>query len=433
MESKPVNTNHMHLTFFGIIGLIILSACQVSSNKTFSKDPGNAGLKLQEGFSAFIFADSIGHARHLDINTNGDVYVSLSRVKNGGGLVCLRDKNGDGRADEIKYHGIFDGTGVKVHNGYVYIGADTIIVRYKLTEGELVPSDNVEIIAKGFDNQNQHETKPITFDQNGNMYVTVGAPANACQQQDRTKGSPGIDPCPLLDLHAGIWRFKADVLNQDQAKDGYRFATGIRNAVAITWNNTENKLYAVQHGRDQLSQLYPDIYTDEQNAVLPAEEFLLVEEKSNFGWPYCYYDPAQNKKVLGPEYGGDSHKIGRCSAADDPILAFPAHTAPNDLLFYTGDMFPEKYKNGAFVAFHGSWNRAPLPQEGYYVVFIPFKGLLPSGAWEIFANGFAGIDVVKSPGDAQHRPCGLAQGPDGSLYVSDDVKGRIYRIIYNKK
>ena len=415
-----------------IIVLIILSSCQESAPKRLMPDSDNAGLKLPEGFSALVFADSIGHARHIDVNTNGDVYVSLSQVKKGGGLVCLRDINGDGRADEIKYHGIFDGTGVKLYNGFVYFGADTVIVRYKLVEGELAPSDKFEIIARGFDHQNEHEAKPIAFDQSGNMYVTVGAPSNACQLEDRTKGSPGMDPCPLLDLHAGIWRFKADILNQDQAKNGYRYATGIRNAVAINWNPSVNKLYAVQHGRDQLSQLYPDLYTDQQNADLPAEEFLLVEEKSNFGWPYCYYDLAQNKKILGPEYGGDGRKIERCSAADDPILAFPAHTAPNDLLFYTGDMFPEKYKHGAFIAFHGSWNRAPLPQEGYYVAFIPFKGLLPSGPWEIFASGFAGSEVVNSPGDAKHRPCGLAQGPNGSLYVTDDVKGRIYRIIYNK-
>lgn len=115
-------------------------------------------------------------------------------------------------------------------------------------------------------------------------------------------------------------------------------------------------------------------------------------------------------------------------------MAFPAHTAPNDLLFYTGDMFPEKYKNGAFIAFHGSWNRAPLPQEGYYVAFVPFKGNVPSGAWEIFANDFAGVaGELKSPGDAKHRPCGLAQAPDGSLFVSDDSKGRIYRISYSLK
>jgi len=419
--------------FIVIMSLVFLTGCQTNSSKMINADVNNAGLKLSEGFSALIFADSLGQTRHIEVNGNGDVYASLSRLNNGGGIVCLRDHNGDGRADEIKYHGIYTGTGIGLHSGYLYFGADTVIVRYKLTDGELIPSKDVEVVAAGFSAQNQHETKPMTFDLDGNMYVTVGAPANACQVEDRTKGSPGIDPCPLLELHAGIWRFKADVLNQDQAKDGYRFATGIRNAVAITWNNAENKLYAMQHGRDQLSQLYPELYTDEQSAVLPAEEFLLVEDGSDFGWPYCYFDPAQNKKVLAPEYGGDGQKIERCSAADDPILAFPAHMAPNDILFYTGNMFPEKYKNGAFIAFHGSWNRAPKPQEGYFVVFVPFKGKIPEGEWEVFASGFSGVDVVKSPRDAQHRPCGLAQGPDGSLYVSDDVQGRIYRIVYNGK
>jgi glucose/arabinose dehydrogenase len=418
---------------FWFVVLSFLAACQSNSNKMISSDVDNAGLKLPEGFSALIFADDLGNARHLDINSNGDVYVSLNSAKNGGGMVCLRDKDGDGRADEIKYHGKYDGTGIKLHNGYVYFGADTIVVRYKLTDGELVPSDNTEVIAKGFTVINQHPSKPMTFDQDGNMYVTVGAPSNACQEQDRTKGSQGIDPCPILEHHAGIWRFKDNVLEQDQAKDGYRYATGIRNAVAINWNLKENKLYALQHGRDQLGQFFPEYYSDEQSANLPAEEFLLIEDGSNFGWPYCYYDGAQNKKVLGPEYGGDGKKTERCEAADDPIMAFPAHTAPDDLLFYTGDMFPERYKNGAFIALHGSWNRAPLPQEGYFVVFVPFKGTLPSGNFEVFAGGFAGVDVVKSPRDAKHRPCGLAQGPDGSLYISDDVSGRIYRIVYNKK
>ncbi len=423
----------MKRTFIFTILLISLAGCQTNSNPKIISDSDNAGLKLPEGFSALVFADSIGHARHLDVNSNGDVYVSLSNAKNGGGLACLRDLDGDGRANLTVYHGKYDGTGVGIYNGYVYFGADTIIVRYKLTEGKLEPSDTAEIIASGFDNQNEHSTKPFTFDNNGNIYVTVGAPSNACQYIDRTKGSPGMDPCPLLEYHGGIWRFKADVQNQDQKKDGYRFSTGIRNAVAIRWNNTENKLYAVQHGRDQLSQLFPEMYTDKQNAELPAEEFLLVDDGSDFGWPYCYYDGIQNKKVLAPEYGGDGKETGRCTASSDPIMTFPAHTAPNDLLFYTGDMFPEKYKNGAFIAFHGSWNRAPLPQKGFYVAFVPFNGSLPSGNWEIFADNFAGTDVINSPADAKHRPCGLAQGPDGSLYVADDVQGRIYRIMYTKK
>jgi len=428
----------MRVLSYLIMAWAILGACQFKTNKNSNSinhivpDIDNAGLELPSGFSALVYVDNIGRARHMAIHTNGDVYVSLSNVKNGGGIVCLRDSNNDGRADVIKYHGIFDGTGIKIHNGYIYFGADTVVVRYKLNTGELVPAAVAEVIAKGFTPQNQHATKPFTFDQAGNIYVTVGAPSNACQAQDRTAGSPGMDPCPILEQHGGIWRFKADVLNQDQIKNGYRYATGIRNAVAITWNNAENKLYAVQHGRDQLGQLYPEIYTDEQSAQLPAEEFLSVHDGSDFGWPYCYYDPMQNKKVMAPEYGGDGKKTGRCSNAENPIMAFPAHTAPNDVLFYTGNMFPPKYKNGAFIAFHGSWNRAPLPQEGYYVAFIPFKGNIPSGDWEIFANGFAGVGEIKSPGDAKHRPCGLAQAPDGSLFVSDDSNGRIYRISYGK-
>ncbi|MGQ7869862.1 PQQ-dependent sugar dehydrogenase [Sunxiuqinia sp. sy24] len=112
-------------------------------------------------------------------------------------------------------------------------------------------------------------------------------------------------------------------------------------------------------------------------------------------------------------------------------MAFPGHWAPNDLLFYTGDMFPKYYRNGAFIAFHGSWNRAPEVQAGYFVVFVPFEGNLPSGDWEVFADGFAGVDKVNSPQDAACRPCGLAQGPDGSLFVTDDVQGRFWRIMYD--
>ncbi|MBC8004708.1 MAG: PQQ-dependent sugar dehydrogenase [Verrucomicrobia bacterium] len=416
--------------FLTVIVLSLFTSCLSDSKKSFENVKDNTGLKLPVGFSALVYADDVGNARHLAIHSNGDVYASLKRVKNGGGIVCMRDDNNDGKADQIKYHGEFDGTGIRIHNGQLYFGVDTMIIRYQLKEGELIPAENPEIVAMGFTAQNQHASKTFTFDGDGNMYVNVGAPSNACQENDRTKGSPGMDPCPLLELHGGIWRFKADALNQDQAKDGYRYATGIRNAVALTWNQNENKLYAIQHGRDQLSQFYPEYYTDEQSSELPAEEFLRIEDGSDFGWPYCYYDGKQNKKVLGPEYGGDGMKVDRCETAEDPIMAFPAHTAPNDVLFYTGDMFPEKYKNGAFVAFHGSWNRAPQSQEGFYVVFVPFKGSTPSGEWEIFANGFAGVEEVKSPRDAQHRPCGLAQAPDGSLYVSDDAKGRIYRILY---
>lgn len=133
-----------------------------------------------------------------------------------------------------------------------------------------------------------------------------------------------------------------------------------------------------------------------------------------------------------PEYGGDGSKT-LDSNFIDPAAAYPAHMAPNGLLFYTGAMFPEKYKNGAFIAFHGSWNRSPEPQAGYFVVFQPFKNGKPDGEWEVFADGFSGSPDSTASGHAVHRPCGLAQGPDGALYVTDDNKGTIFKITYNEK
>ena len=405
-------------------------AQETGNNHTLTPDADNGGLVLPEGFSAIVVADELGRGRHIEVNDNGDIYVSLRQHSENKGIVCLRDTTGNGKADIIKYAGEHVGTGIKIHKGHLYFGADDEVVRYSMQEGKLLPDDSWERIAYGFPQEGQHEAKPIEFDGNGNMYVTVGAPSNACMEQTRTKGSPGMDPCPLLEYSGGIWRFSESTPNQYLREDGKRYATGIRHAVAIRWNKQVNELYAVQHGRDQLHQFFPDLYTDKENAELPAEEFLHVTEGSDFGWPYCYFDWMQDKKVLGPEYGGNGMVQGRCENKKDPIMAFPGHMAPNDLLFYTGNMFPEKYKNGAFIAFHGSWNRAPEPQKGYFVVFVPFGDENPSGDWEVFADGFAGEEVIESTRDAEYRPCGLAQGPDGSLYVVDSNKGKVWRIIH---
>lgn len=393
-------------------------------------DPDNGGIQVPDGFCARVVADNLGRARHLTVNDNGDIYVALRRPSKGGGIVALRDTTGNGKADIKKRFGKLGGTGIGIRNGYLYFGSDTAVLRYRLTEGMLVPPGKPKTVVKGFPVQRGHAAKPFVFDDKGWMYVNVGAPSNACEQQVRTQRSPGINPCPQLERHGGIWRFKADRLDQTQLRDGYRYTTGIRNAVAVGWNPVSHNLYVVQHGRDQLHQLWPDLYDVKQSAELPAEEFLLVEEGSNFGWPYCYYDHIQGKRLLAPEYGGDGKKVGRCDQFGDPIMAFPGHWAPNDLLFYTGEHFPERYKSGAFIAFHGSWNRAPLEQRGYKVVFVPFNGRLPSSDQETFAEGFAGVQIIKRPSDVRFRPMGLAQGPDGSLYISDSVRGRIWCVIY---
>jgi len=395
-------------------------------------DADNAGLKLPAGFSALKVAENVGRARHLVVNNQGDVYVKLSGKVGDKGIKVLRDLNNDGRTEEVTGFGNYGGTGIAIHNGYLYASSDEEVFRYKLNDkGAVETPYQPEKIITGLINRRQHESKSITLDKKGNIYVNIGAYSNSCQIKDRQPGSLGMNPCPILDSAGGIWQFKSDVLNQTYG-NGTRFATGLRNVVGLDWNNQTNSLFVTQHGRDQLNSLFPQLYDTTTNANLPAETMYEMKQGDNAGWPYVYYDPFQNKKMLAPEYGGDGKTEGR-GEYKNPAMAFPAHMAPNALLFYTGSMFPEKYKNGAFIAFHGSWNRAPLPQEGYYVAFVPFENGKPTGKWEIFANGFAGVDVITSTRAAQHRPCGLAQGPDGSLYVSDDNKGTIYRILYNGK
>jgi glucose/arabinose dehydrogenase len=393
-------------------------------------DADNGGIELPAGFCALVAADRVGPARHLTVAPNGDLYVALEQTTQGGGIAALRDADGDGRMEQIERFGAQGGTGIDVHGDYLYFAPDALILRYRMRAGQLVPDRKPEVIVTGLPVQHQHAAKAFSFDDAGYLYVDIGAPSNACQAQDRAARSPGQDPCGQLDEHAGIWRFRADQLDQAAPTQGKRYATGLRNGVANAWNTSTGKLYVVQHGRDQLSELWPKRFDDRERAELPAEEMFEVQEGDDFGWPYCYYDPQQQKKVLAPEYGGDGREVGRCDKTEQPILAFPAHWAPDDLLFYTGKQFPARYRDGAFVAFHGSWNRQPFEQQGYSVAFVPFANGKPSADYEIFANGFTGVKTLRTPDEAAYRPVGLAQAPDGSLYISDSEKGRIWRVLY---
>ncbi|MEK0422907.1 MAG: hypothetical protein RLZ95_817 [Bacteroidota bacterium] len=402
---------------------------------TIANAQENAGLKLPTGFKATLFADTIGSARHIAITPNGVVFAKLMYPnKAGNSIVRLEDKNNDGIADKINGWGKYGGTGIYLKGKSLYATSDNDVYLYQLNDkDEVVDPLAPKTIVKGLIARNQHASKSITLDGKGNIYVNIGAYSNACQEKDRMPGSKGMMPCPILDSAGGIWKFDGQKENQVYG-DGKRYATGLRNVVGLDWNTQTNSLFVTQHGRDQLNSFYPKLYDAAQNAELPAETMYEIKEGDNAGWPYVYFDPYVKKKILSPEYGGDGKTEGGKDAID-PTVFFPAHMAPNALLFYTGNQFPEKYKNGAFIAFHGSWNRAPLPQEGYFVAFVPFKDGKPNGAWEIFANGFSGLsgdDKVKNPRNAKARPCGLAQGPDGSLYVSDDSRGSIFKISYSK-
>lgn len=420
-----------------ILLILFAIACQPAEQPAESEPQppqftDDGGLELSEGFRSTVVADSTyGNIRHIVVNSNGDIYVK-KRGDEGSGVIALRDTTGDGKVDIRQEFSAVKGTGIDIHNGYLYTSSTTEVFRYRLATGSLLPDTTAEVVITGFPDQSSHEAKSFTFDDAGNIYVNVGAPSNACQEQARTPGSKGQDPCPQRTWQASIWQFSADQPGQTQQDNGYQYCTGIRNCVALDWNHQASSLFAVMHGRDQLSTLWPEYYDNKQSAELPAEEFLQIDEGDDFGWPYCYYDGFKNQKVLGPEYGGNGEETGVCAEKKDPVMAFPAHYAPNDLVFYQGDQFPERYKHGAFVTFHGSWNRAPEPQQGYLVAFVPFTDGMPSGDWEVFADGFSKVDTVASPGDARHRPMGLAEGPDGSLYITDSVKGKIWRITYSK-
>jgi glucose/arabinose dehydrogenase len=392
----------------------------------------NGGLQLPAGFCATVLADSVGNARHLVVASNGDVFVQLLTPKRGesgeGGIVALRDTKHTGRADTSARFGEAGGTGIGLHGGFLYADNRTRIVRYPLPAGSLTPSGPAEVVVTGLP-RGGHDARNFTFDDAGAMYVNVGSRTNACQMQDRVAGSRGHDPCTELETRAGICKFDANKREQRQ-ESAQHFATGIRNAMGLAVNPVNGRLYATQHGRDQLFQNWPKLFNAEEGAANPAEELVEVSAGDDFGWPYCYYSIDAKRRVLAPEYGGDGKTVGQCAKKKEPLLTFPAHWAPMAAIFYTGTQFPTRYRGGVFITFHGSWNRAPLPQAGFNVVFVPMKDGAPTDAYEVFADGFAG--ATKSPAGALHRPAGIAQGPDGALYISDDKGGRIWKVTYGR-
>ena len=403
----------------------------------------DTGLTLPPGFCATVFADGIGHARHMVAAPSGVLYVNTwsgryygnSPTHAGGFLVALQDKTGAGKADvsdrfgETIQSGGAGGTGIGIYNGHVYAEINDRIVRYSLPTGptgSIVPSGSAETVVSGLPLGGDHPMHPFIIDSQGTMYVDVATATNACQLKNRTLRSPGANPCTELETRGGVWRYDANKTNQTFST-AERFATGIRNAEGFAID-PEGRVFVTQHGRDQLYANWPEFYKPDQEATLPAEELMLLKPQGDYGWPECYYDSFVQKLVLAPEYGGDGKKIGECANKLAPAADFPAHWAPNAMVRYDQKQFPDRYRSGVFIAFHGSWDRAPYPQGGYNVVFQPLAGDRGSGQCEVFADGFAG--AVKTPAKALYRPSGLAVGPDGSMYVSDDIRGRIYRIVY---
>jgi glucose/arabinose dehydrogenase len=385
--------------------------------------PDNAGWTLPRGFCAVLVAESLGQVRHLAVAPNGDIFAARNARQNGppGGVIVLRDTTGDGKADVI---GTFfsgpGGSGIALTSDAVYFAPNDRVLRFPWKPGALAPSGPVDTIAESLPAGTGHTSKGIVLGKDGALYVSFGSATNSCQgEKDRQGPFPGANPCTELEQRAGVWRFDARKTHQKPA-DATRWATGLRNPMALSLDPATGTVYAGVHGRDQLAENWS--WPAEAGRENPAETIFALTRNADGGWPYCFYDPRKKQMLQNPEYGGDGTKPGDCDKKNQPVLAFPAHWAPNATMFYSGSQFPAEYRGGIFIAFHGSWNRAPAPQEGYRVVFAPFKDGKPVGTWETFAAPAGEPTSI--------RPSGLAVGPDGSLYIGADANGKIWRVVY---
>jgi len=420
---------------------------EIAANRVSERvqcDADNGGITLPAGFCAVVVADVVmdgkpAAARHMAVTPNGDIFVAINSPRNQNpsfGIVGLRDNDGDGRADQrSQFSPGLGGSGLAWDRSELFFGANDRVLRFRLPAGQLTPNGGPETVVSGLPNTGDHISKTVVLTHDRRLFVNIGSSSNSCQVANRQAQSPGIFPCPDLPIRAGVWEFDSRGTNMTEA-NGRHFATGYRNMVALAINPENDDLYGVQHGRDMLFENWPQFFTVEEDAVLPAEEFVRIRGGSNNGWPYCFFDAVfEHKKVLAPEYGGNGQLVTGpngidCASFNQPLETFGAHWAPNGLTFYSGKQFPERYRGGAFVAFHGGFDRAPLPNEGFNVMFVPMgRNGRPSGEPELFADGFAG-SAGPLPATAVHRPVGVTVGPDGSLFVSDDKGGRIWRIIF---
>ncbi|HZQ40278.1 MAG TPA: hypothetical protein VFA87_05780 [Rhizomicrobium sp.] len=385
-------------------------------------EPDN--LVLPPGFHASVVAEALGPARHLAIRDNGDIYVSTRSERDPAdapGIIAIRLDHSGKVVETQHFSTVSGGTGIRFYKGALYADSPTTVYRFTFKGRELAPSAPPDILvdgmpAKGF------PSRGLAFDGKGAMYVTVGASSNICLDPNAPKGGApvGLKPCPSLETRSGVWRFDAEKLNQKFPADGEQIATGLRDMMAVDWSRDLNGFYGIMQGRN-----------DRIDTV--SEELHRIDKGANLGWPYTYYDNAAHARLTAPEYGGGEGNVPAEGNYDPPLEALPAHQSPLDLVFYDGKQFPSAYRGGAFVVYHGGAG-ALLPEghRGYDVMFLPFAHGTP-GQPEPFMEGFAGpAPGDRNPGKAAYRPTGAAVAPDGSLYVVEGEKGRLWHVTYSK-
>ena len=344
-------------------------------------------LKLPKGFHIAVYAQVDG-PRMLTFTPGGALLVSASDE---GKVVALPDAKHTGKAERsvTVLHGLNEPHGLEFYEGKLYVAENDKVRRYDWDEANL-RATNPRIIA-GLPGGGGHSTRSLVF-HGGKMYVSVGSSCNACIEKDPRR--------------AAVLEFNPDGSGQRI------FARGLRNAVGLAVNPKTNTIWVTVNGRDWLGDDLP-----------PETIYDLGKDGGDFGWPYCYGDRIPDLNFTKP---GDD----RCKRVIAPKVQMQAHSAPLGLAFYEGTMFPPEYRNNLFVAFHGSWNRS-VP-TGYKVVRIKLddKGQ-PVGGAQDFITGWLAPGETKK-GRWMGRPVGTVFGSDGSLYVSDDAGGVVYRVTYGK-
>ncbi len=345
---------------------------------------GNAGVTnvhLPPGFQASVFFSGLASPRLIAFSPDGTLFVA---ERGAGSIVALPDPDHTGKATSKKVviSGLNDPTSLVFYDGALYVGEQSQISRFTLGPDLQVTSK--KIIVPDLPTDGQHSTRTVLVGPDGKLYVSMGSTCNACVESDPHR--------------AAIWVYNLD------GSGGRLYARGLRNAVGMAINPWNNQIWVTNNGRDYMGD------------NLPPETVYALQDGGNYGWPRC-----QAGDIIDPDFGHP----GDCNGVVQPLIKMQAHSAPLGLAFYNANQFPQQY-HGLFVAFHGSWNRS-VP-TGYKVVFIPLNSTgQVTGPAEDFATGW-----LVSNDNAFGRPVGLAVGPDGALYVSDDKGGMIYRITYNR-
>jgi glucose/arabinose dehydrogenase len=343
--------------------------------------PPQENIALPDGFGISVFQSGLSGPRMMAVGPDNQLYVA---ERGNGRIIRLPDRDQDGVSDgiEVVAEDLLEPSSLAFYeDGSIYIGETTRVVRVSDPDGDGYFQER-QIIIAGIP-AGGHTTRTVIFSPDyKHLYVSIGSSCNVCEERDQRRAS--------------VVRYKPD------GSDEYHYATGLRNAVGLAYHPKDDRLYASNNGRDWLGD------------DLPPETIYALYTEINAGWPECHAG-----RIIDPDFGN----ADSCEGVQSPKAEIQAHSAPLGITFYTGDQFPEEYKNNIFVALHGSWNRTE--PVGYSVVRIKQQG---GGLWPVidFATGW-----LREDGSNWGRPVDLVNAPDGGLFMSDDGEGNIYYIFYS--